>query len=257
MKYLNNVVIFCSIFLLIISCKTEEKTAVVEEVVNRNYLYFDATANYKRFSYQDSIIYYLDKVKDVGVTDIVVDVKPITGEVLYPSKIAPVMTEWHGEYQAGTRDNSWDMLTLFIEEGHKRGLRVHASTNVFVGGHNFFDRGIVYDDPTKQDWQTLSYLEEGMVPITEQKKKYSAMLNPALKEVQEYQLSILKELVGMYPNLDGLILDRVRYDGIQADFSEKSRALFEEYIGEEVKEFPNDIFSYTDESPKKRTEGKW
>ena len=230
-----------------VSCKGNEGAVAEKTSEHRNFLYFDATANFARFSHKDSVSFYLQKAKDVGVTDVVVDVKPISGEVLYPSKIAPVMTTWEGEYESGKKDPSWDMLSLFIAEGHKRDLKVHASTNVFVGGHNYFDRGLVYEDSTKAHWQTLSYLPQGLTPITKQKQKYSAMLNPALEEVQEYQLSILKELVVMYPELDGIVLDRVRYDGIEADFSNASRELFEQYLGKEVAKFPSDIFTYSED----------
>src|SRR5690606_26547815 len=148
---------------------------------------------------------------------------------------------------------TWDMLDWFIREGKRLGLTVHASPHVFVAGHNFFDRGVVYEDGSKKNWQTLSYLPTGMVHITEQKQKYTAMLNPALEEVQDYQLAILKELISNYPELDGIILDRVRYDGIEADFSEASKLLFEKYTGAEVERFPEDIFSYNSEG--KRQEG--
>ncbi|NGM60798.1 family 10 glycosylhydrolase [Sphingobacterium sp. SGG-5] len=205
-------------------------------------MWFDATANFDRFCDKDSIAFYLQKSKEVGITDVVIDVKPITGEVLYPSEIAPVMISW-GNSRA-TKDTTWDMLSFFIEEGHSLGLKVHASTNVFVAGHNFFDRGVVYEDTTKAKWQTLSYLPEGMKLITEQKNKYSAMLNPALPEVQKYELSILKELVSLYPKLDGIILDRVRFDNLNADFSDESRQIFEAYIGADVDYFPADIFSF-------------
>ena len=47
------------------------------------YLWFDAEANFERFSSKDSISYYLEKAKDVGFNQVVVDVKPIYGEVLY------------------------------------------------------------------------------------------------------------------------------------------------------------------------------
>ncbi|MFD2552861.1 alpha amylase family protein [Sphingobacterium tabacisoli] len=231
------------ISVLFLSCSSaakEEKTT--NYFINRNILWFDATANFDRFCVKDSIVYYLKKSKDAGVTDIVVDVKPITGEVLYPSKIAPVMTSW-GESKV-QKDLSWDMLTVFIEEGQKLGLKVHASTNVFVAGHNYFDRGVVYSDTAKAAWQTMSYLPEGFKLITEQKNKYSAMINPALPEVQAYELSILKELVGLYPKLDGIILDRVRFDNLNADFSPKSKALFEKHLGKEITDFPVDIFSF-------------
>lgn len=47
-----------------------------------------------------------------------------------------------------------------------------------------------------------------------------------------------------YPDLDGLMLDRVRYDGITADFSDLSRQKFEAYIGQKVEKFPEDIFEW-------------
>src|SRR5690606_11358294 len=105
-----------------VSCKGKEDVVTEETSNERNFLYFDATANFARFTHKDSITYYLQKAKDVGVTDVVIDVKPITGEVLFPSQVAPVMTAWEGEYESGKKDMSWDMLSVFIEEGHQRGL---------------------------------------------------------------------------------------------------------------------------------------
>lgn len=234
------------------ACSTHKETVDKQKYfVDRNILWFDATANFDRFTNKDSITYYLEKSKDVGVTDIVVDVKPITGEVLYPSKIAPVMESW-GDSGA-KKDLSWDMLSYFLEEGHRLGLKVHASTNVFVAGHNYFDRGVVYEDSSKAHWQTLSLLPEGLVKITDQKSKYSAMINPVLEEVRNYEQSILKELVTLYPKLDGIILDRVRFDNLNADFSDSSKVAFEKYIGQSVERYPEDIFYF---EGKERKEGK-
>lgn len=225
------------------ACSSPTVTSTKEDFfVDRNILWFDATANFERFCAKDSITFYLEKSKEVGVTDVVVDVKPISGEVLYPSKIAPVMTSWGNSKTV--KDTTWDMLSHFIAEGHRLGLKVHASANVFVAGHNYFDRGVLYEDSTKMGWQTLSHLPTGMTQISQQKNKYSTMLNPVLPEVQAYQLSILTELVGMYPELDGIILDRVRFDDLNADFSDVSKAMFEEYIGKPVVNFPNDIFHF-------------
>ncbi|WP_149525433.1 alpha amylase family protein [Sphingobacterium hotanense] len=237
--------------ILFSSCVIKKEQAIKEKpFIDRNILWFDATANFDRFCHKDSIIYYLKKSKEVGVTDIVVDVKPITGEVLYPSKIAPVMTSW-GESKT-KKDLSWDMLNYFIEQGHQLGLKIHASTNVFVAGHNFFDRGVVYDDASKAHWRTTSYLPTGFKLITDQKNKYSAMINPVLEEVRQYELSILKELVAMYPKLDGIILDRVRFDNLNADFSDASRKAFENYLGRPLAKFPADIYEYQGE---KRVDG--
>ncbi len=200
-------------------------------------LWFDATANFGRLSYRDSIRLYLDKAVAVGFTDVVLDVKPITGEVLYPSSIAPQMTEWQGE----VRPENFDFVGIFLEEAKKRSLRVHASLNVFVAGHNYYDRGVVY--ASRPDWQSILYTDSGLVPITRAKHKYSAMTNPANKEIQSYELSLLRELLNRY-KFDGVILDRVRYDGIEADFSELSRSLFEQYLGKKLSRFPEDIFEW-------------
>jgi hypothetical protein len=205
-------------------------------------LWFDATANFQRFCSVDSIHYYLDMAQKCGFTDIVLDVKPITGEVLYPSRVAPQMKDWQGS----RRSDSLDYLNVFITGAHRRGMRLHASLNVFVAGHNFFNRGAVYNN--KAEWQCINYTDSGFVPITKLKHKYSAMTNPILKAVQKHELAVLKELVAAYPDLDGIILDRVRYDCIEADFSAASRAAFEKYIRKKVASFPNDIMFYAKDS---------
>ncbi len=207
-------------------------------------LWMDATANFARLSNNDSVKYYLQKCKDVGVTDVVIDVKPITGEVLYESKIAPVMQEWKGF----TRSGYFDLLQIAIDEGHKLNLKVHASINVFSGGHSQFKRGIIYDNHA--DWQTKLFTDSGIVDISTVKKKVSGMLNPANPAVQKYELSILKELLKKYITLDGIILDRVRYDGMEADFSLLSKKLFGKYIGKKLQNFPADIFVYKNEDGK-------
>ena len=59
-------------------------------------MWFDAEANFERFSHPDSIDYYLTKIKSLGFTHTVVDVRPITGEVLFDTEFAPKMREWQG-----------------------------------------------------------------------------------------------------------------------------------------------------------------
>lgn len=215
-------------------------------------LWFDATANFERLSYKDSITYYLKKAKELGFTDVVLDLKPITGEVLYDSKFAPKMKEWNGFY----RDDNFDFPAFFISEAHKLGLKIHAAINVFVAGHNFFDRGLVYQN--KSHWQSINYTDSGFVPITQLKHKYSAMTNPANPEVQNHELNVIEELVSKYPEFDGLILDRVRYDGIEADFSPLSIELFKKYLGEKEINI-DDIYRWTknEKGKKVRIEGKY
>ena len=211
-----------------------------EAVEKQNYMWFDCEANFATLSDPDSIAFYLDKCRSIGFNNVVVDVKSIMGEVLYDSAIAPYMGEWEGCVRA--RD--YDMMGHFIRLGHERGMKVFASLNVFAGGHNWFDRGIIYGD--KASWQSICYDKGRLVPISSIKSNYNGMLNPADPEVQKYELDILKEFVQRYPDCDGLIFDRVRYDGITSDFSELSRSLFERHIGRPVENFPEDILSWYD-----------
>lgn len=123
--------------------------------------------------------------------------------------------------------------------------------NVFCAGHNYFDRGMVYSG--HPEWASMVYTpDKGIIPITEEKHKYGAMINPLNEEYRTHILNVLKEVVTKYPDLDGLMLDRVRYDGITADFSSLSREKFEEYIGKKVANFPEDIFRWT-----KNADGKY
>ena len=56
--------------------------------------------------------------------------------------------------------------------------------------------------------------------------------------------------MSLYPEQTCLLCDlpwknnRVRYDGIEADFSQLSRTEFEKFIGKKVKNFPGDILSW-------------
>ena len=197
-------------------------------------MWFDAEANYRRFNNPDSIEYYVKKVADLGFTHAVVDVRPITGEVLYNSEIAPKLKDVTNEF---------DYLARFIEVGHKYGMKVLASMNVFCAGHNYHDTGLIYSG--HPEWASVVYdPKRGLIPNTEQKHKYGGMVNPINAEYQAYIIEVMKELAKNYHDLDGLMLDRVRYDGIEADFSQLSRTEFEKFIGKKVKNFPGDILSW-------------
>ncbi|TVQ74838.1 MAG: hypothetical protein EA363_01195, partial [Balneolaceae bacterium] len=208
----------------------------------RKILWFDASANFERLSYPDSISYYLDLTRDAGITDVVLDLKPISGHVMYESRYAP---QWITHHSGITRETDMDLVRFFIDEARERGLTTHFSINVFVGGHNYHDIGLVYELPGKQDWQAINYTPDGMRPITELKNKYSAMLIPSHPEVRQFKLNILREILQTY-DFDGVILDRVRFDSIQSDFSPVSRRAFEQYLGTELERFPEDIYEWVD-----------
>lgn len=203
------------------------------------YLWFDAEANFVRFSNRDTIRYYLDKTKETGFNTIVVDVRPIYGEVLYKKTRLPQL-EKVGKNEV-KRD--WDYLQFFIDEAHKREMKVVVSTTFFTGGNPVTRQGLVYSDKKWASKTTLQWTPEGFKDIKDDPSKVSAFLNPSHPEVQDYVLSFVKEIVENY-DIDGYALDYCRYPDVQSDFSSFTRHQFEKHIGKDVKNFPEDIFRW-------------
>jgi uncharacterized lipoprotein YddW (UPF0748 family) len=87
----------------------------------------------------------------------------------------------------------------------------------------------------------LGPVEPRFVPST----RYSliAFANPVNPLVRLRMLAFIAEVVTRYP-VDGIVLDRIRFPDITADFSETSRRSFEEYLGRKVRNWPEEIFRY-------------
>lgn len=231
MKKIN---ILLLLLLSLVSCVDAETTFEKKKTA---VMWIDGEANFKRFSNPDSIDYYLKKCRNLGFTDIVVDVRPITGEVFFKTDKAPMMKSWMG-YER--RD--FDYLGRFIQTGHQLGLKVRASMNCFCAAHNTYEKGLLYSGHS--DWASMVYTPQGIVPIMKVKETYDGMVDPLNEDYRKHITGVLGDLIKLYPSLDGVVLDRVRYEGIGTDFSDHSRKLFEEFIGKKLKRFPEDIFSW-------------
>jgi uncharacterized lipoprotein YddW (UPF0748 family) len=70
-----------------------------------------------------------------------------------------------------------------------------------------------------------------------------AFVNPADPQVYAYEMAVIYEVLSQY-DVDGIILDRTRYQDITEDFSPLSRAGFEAFIGHRVPRWPQDIYTY-------------
>ena len=236
MKFLRIILtVFC--VLLLVSCI---QSNLVEE--KPKYMWFDAEANFERFSNKDSIKYYLDKTQEAGFNTVVIDARGLNGYANYNSEIL----------LPSRPEQDWDYLQFFIDESHKRGFEVCVSTVIFSAGRPSNKTGVIYDEPEKWDGKTaVLYKPTGMIDIKDDSTAVGAFLNPSLPEVQDYALSFIEEIVTKY-NIDAIALDYCRYSGIDTDFSPASRANFEKYIGKQVDNFPEDIFTW-----EKDTEGKY
>jgi hypothetical protein len=109
-------------------------------------LWMDGTANLQRLSTREGISDAFEKCRRANVNTVVVDVKPLGGEVLYNSQIAPKLAEWKGfRYPPGH-----DLLLTAMIEGHRRGIKVYASVNCFAEAHKLVKTGPLYQKPELQ-----------------------------------------------------------------------------------------------------------
>ena len=210
------------------------------EGVKPKLMWLDCSANWVRFSYPDSIRYYVNKCREAGMTALVLDVKGTSSEVVYPSEHAPQVREWKGFARP-----DFDFVGTFVEAAHDAGLEIYGSFNTFAEGNGVFRRGLIYDG--HPEWQAVNYIPgRGLVPQLEIPEKKVLFANPALPAVQDHEIAIFKEVAQKY-DFDGLLLDRGRYDNIQSDFSDFSRGKFEAYIGKKLERFPEDIYTWEED----------
>ncbi|MBI5708318.1 MAG: family 10 glycosylhydrolase [Armatimonadetes bacterium] len=302
-------------------------------------LWVDCTANIDRYNTEEKVRTLIAKVKDAGFNTLVLDIKPISGEVIYKSSLAPKLREWRSFKLA----EDYDALEVMCREAKAAGLSFLVSLNAFSEGHRITKTGPGYATPELQSvlyeplptlligdasfpvWprvneppasaemlnayttsvllpapkpgrfaialtkegrivdgyagggvpgSTITMPAGGSIVIGEgsgseflrqhatpgayaaievkplfvptsarPEQQIPLMMNPNDPRVQERARAILKEVATNYP-IDGIIYDdRLRYAGLNADFSAASRVSFEKFVGKKLA-WPGDIYTY-------------
>ena len=214
------------------------------------FLWIDAAANFEDYANsKDKIATDMAKIANTGFTDIIVDIRPTMGDVLFKTthtEQVKKLSSWSGGLHWVVRTAEWDYLQAFIDAAHEVGLKVHAGFNTMACGNDGFygleAQGMAFRSGFNRTWATTLNTPDGIQSMMDLSAYGTKFLNPANPEVVEFLCNLLKDLAA-YKDLDGIILDRCRYDDMYCDFSDISRAKFEEYIGSEVENFPNDILT--------------
>ncbi len=227
----------------------QDNPSVEKEV----FLWVEQGPNARRFQTSQDILNTLLEAKDAGVTAVVLDVKGVEGFTSYQKTDLtnrPYVSEMTAEGRSGSNPNL-DLLQEFIQHGHQLDMEVHASFNVFAEGSIAHNEFAVLDD--YPEWEEMVYRSEDngdILPLRESKYGKSGALvtfvNPSNPEVREYQLKTFEEVMKNY-DVDGVLLDRGRYDNYFADFSDLTKAQFEKYLaekGKKVTNWPQDVFYY-------------
>ncbi|MBO1362331.1 family 10 glycosylhydrolase [Prevotella sp. A2931] len=228
----------------------------VHKAAKPRYIWIDAPANFSRFANsKENIREDLKRAKEAGFTHIVVDVRPYTGDILFKSAAGHAVEQldyWEGSaYKYYKRTADWDYLQAFIDIGHELGLRVDAAMNTFVGGsmnpYGLGGQGMLFRESGKKGWASTYYLGSGLtngmdLPVDAGNYYATRFLNPCNDDVQAYLLDLIGDLARY--DLDAIILDRCRYDNLQADFSDDAKTKFQAYMkakGVTSFAFPQDV----------------
>jgi uncharacterized lipoprotein YddW (UPF0748 family) len=193
----------------------------------------------------------IQTAKDAGITAFALDVKGCEGYAAYKKSTltnVKYMTETTNPSKAF--HSEIDFMEEFVKAAHAGGLRVYASFNFFVEG-NIASNDFAIDLPnTHPEWAEVLYVPEDqgeLKSVLETKRNCMlCYVNPANKEVQDFEILRVKELLDHY-EVDGVIMDRTRYDNQYADFSEVTKVQFVEYLknkGKELVHWPADIYSF-------------
>lgn len=129
-----------------------------------------------------------------------------SGHAYYASAIAPVAPGYAG----------FDVLATMLTAAHARQIKVWAWIP------QFHDQVAALRQP---EWQMRS-LQNGQVQPFTGKNQREFFVNPLHPQVQDYELSIIAEVVSRYP-VDGITLDWIRFDDYNMDLGPVSLSLFQ------------------------------
>lgn len=148
----------------------------------------------------------LDKIKSTGIDNIFLETY-FHGRTIFPSKTME-------NYQFISQNEKFlgfDPLKVWIEEAHKRGIKVHIWFETFYAGNkNPKDnpKSILAVNPswanvTKRDFDSIT-------PVPSLSEHGGYFLDPANPEVQQFLEELIKEIICNY-HPDGINLDYIRY----------------------------------------------
>lgn len=228
----------CALFTITCSQKPSDKPRIVWIEVGANFMQYGSS--------QENIAADCRRIADMGFTHVVVEVRPTSGNVLFKSDVAPKLTEvalWReGGLKYVPRTADFDYLQAWIDAGHAAGLKVLAGVNMMVGGFRCEagNIGMLYDHPELRDWAAVDYSARGLVNHLDDDTTIGGrFMDPVNPEVQAFLLKLLEE-VAAYDGLDGIVMDRCRFDdyALDAGYTEAARKAFSEYIGHQPERWP-------------------
>ncbi|MCR5266654.1 MAG: family 10 glycosylhydrolase [Cyanobacteria bacterium RUI128] len=155
---------------------------------------------------REDVVYVVSKLSDAGFNNIFLETY-YHGMTIFPSKTM----EKYGFIQENPQFGNLDVLKTFIEEAHKRNMKVHAWFETFYVGNKRPDsnkKSILAVSPSWANLTKNGYDSDKPVQCSTEHNGY--FLDPANPEVQTFLLQLACEMIYDY-QLDGINMDYIRF----------------------------------------------
>ena len=148
----------------------------------------------------------LDKIQETGIKEVFLETY-FHGYTIYPSKVM----KKYGLTIQNPKFLMYDPLAVYVEEAHKRGLKIHCwFESFYIGNFNpsYDDKSILSKYPSWGNKNLANYDATGYVKHKAEHNGF--FLDPANPEVTAFLVELLNEIPRLY-NVDGINLDYTRY----------------------------------------------
>ncbi len=194
---------------------------------------------------KSEIVSYLDKAKAAGLNAVFIHVRPYADRLYEKNSYNFEGTTYKvaepiSRYATGTRGSStnfFDMLEYWVQEGHKRGIEVHAWVNPYrwadisgeyYKGHvpnqwaNFYNN--CSEDVNVKDWMLTSRYDNNGKTYTH------FVFDPSDSRTKARIRNVCIVLAGNY-DIDGIVFDDYFYpEGLSSDSSAEDWSNYQSYV---------------------------
>lgn len=189
------------------------------------------------------------KCREAGMTGVILSVKDTSGFVLYPSALADHYSSYDHDFS-----EKKDYVKQCFDIIRGENLKCYAAFDVFTEGNkqkphpkmkgfqNGFECEVYGLDESGKPAIRKSTEAEELQTVGSIDDFGEIFVNPDNPDVREYEMNLIEEFAQKYQP-DGIVLDRVRYVGLSADFSERSKKAWESYSGITDECWPKDIYT--------------
>lgn len=155
---------------------------------------------------EDDIVKTIDKISNAGINNIFIETY-YHGKTIFPSQ---TMTKY-GFIRQNEDYVGFDPLRIWINEAHKRGIKVHIWFETFYVGNKPPETNAGYILAKKPEWANYQKKNADSDTIAYSVSEHNGyFIDPANPEVQNFLYELLCEIITRYKP-DGINLDYIRY----------------------------------------------